>query len=1066
MTDFNNVDYCLVVFVTDWNFSNGGINAFNFDFCLALGDLLKDIPVSLIIVSLNKTETDNSDKAREIGIKVISLGKLAQENFEFSDIKFIATELTNITPTPLFTFIGHDVFTGEFANMMKDAHPNSQSIVFHHMNYEAYYAIKGNTTPSELRSKLTKQSRILKSSDLVIGIGPKLQASAKEKTRRNAGQIIPGLQKIKASVKSNNKLKAITYGRYDAKTDRLKQMLLAVQVYVEWLKQDDSALSSDSVMLVVGISSSEEAETFLTLANKDADRYTNILPLPYTDNRDILFDELSSANVAFMLSIHEGFGLMGLEAIAAEVPLILTINSGLYEFLKNKLKSQSFEDFGIIPVKLKGPIANERVNHEDKITVLNALKKIDSNPALYQNGIKKLKRKLIKQTWAKAAEDFLRVAGLKKPFDKLKSLNAISTDEKLSNNLPTGHSSSLIGRKSYIDDVSNAINRNVNILLLFGPSGVGKSSLAIEIGRKIASQELNIKKEFLKVIWLSASTTIMTYDGILTEQGCSSMEDMLARIAIHLKINEITRKTLNEQEELTIQALKVQKVFLIFDNFEAITDKRILHFLRRLSSVNFVLITAREKISLENSINLRPLDKTDAMILIDREASLRSIQLTEDNKLSIFNLTGGIPLGIQWSIVQVENSSNITTAIKILKDKEHKLMEFCFAEGISRLGKSDGFKLAVALTLFPAGATDSELLHTSGLENESKYENGISVLRKICFIVSFNGRISLLPLTKRFIVKYVQDDSTYFESCKKRHHTTICDFLKPLADKLWTTGINPNEWSSCSENIDETIQLWRHDGRILELCELVINVYPFTLFYGRWHEYIDICMVCLSSNILDRHLRLKLLFRLTSIYEHSGKIKLSDFTMEQIFGLLKSPEELSPEERNLFNFITTVRSINRGYPETDSLIEHSIAFEKTRNMDWTLIGFMGWKGTHLCNTNRFEEGKKTLEDAIKLSTNYKQFRSLTFLFPVYLKIINALNSRPFQLGYNFSDMINLANEYAEIHNKAHLLKEIGLYEKAYNNLSSGEAYLSQAKVIYDTLGMTENAQDLQTYLTK
>jgi hypothetical protein len=63
----------------------------------------------------------------------------------------------------------------------------------------------------------------------------------------------------------------------------------------------------------------------------------NILPLPFDEDREKLLGRLAEANLALMLSWHEGFGLTGWESIAAEVPLIVSKRSGLFQLLKETL---------------------------------------------------------------------------------------------------------------------------------------------------------------------------------------------------------------------------------------------------------------------------------------------------------------------------------------------------------------------------------------------------------------------------------------------------------------------------------------------------------------------------------------------------------------------------------------------------------------------------------------------------------------------------------------------------------------------------------------------------------
>ena len=63
----------------------------------------------------------------------------------------------------------------------------------------------------------------------------------------------------------------------------------------------------------------------------------NILAQPFTAQREPLFDQLGRANLALMLSWHEGFGLTGWEAIAAQVPLIVSRQSGLYRLVQERI---------------------------------------------------------------------------------------------------------------------------------------------------------------------------------------------------------------------------------------------------------------------------------------------------------------------------------------------------------------------------------------------------------------------------------------------------------------------------------------------------------------------------------------------------------------------------------------------------------------------------------------------------------------------------------------------------------------------------------------------------------
>ena len=88
-------------------------------------------------------------------------------------------------------------------------------------------------------------------------------------------------------------------------------------------------------MRVIGISEEKGAEeaTLRRFAYDKAEREINLMAQPFDEDRAALFDQLGRANIALMLSWHEGFGLTGWEAIAAQVPLIVGRQSGLYRLV-------------------------------------------------------------------------------------------------------------------------------------------------------------------------------------------------------------------------------------------------------------------------------------------------------------------------------------------------------------------------------------------------------------------------------------------------------------------------------------------------------------------------------------------------------------------------------------------------------------------------------------------------------------------------------------------------------------------------------------------------------------
>ena len=78
-----------------------------------------------------------------------------------------------------------------------------------------------------------------------------------------------------------------------------------------------------------------EEQALKGLMRKETGRQIPVNATVYTDDRQKLYVALADNEVALMLAWHEGFGLVGWEAIAAGVPLVLSKRTGLYKLLSS-----------------------------------------------------------------------------------------------------------------------------------------------------------------------------------------------------------------------------------------------------------------------------------------------------------------------------------------------------------------------------------------------------------------------------------------------------------------------------------------------------------------------------------------------------------------------------------------------------------------------------------------------------------------------------------------------------------------------------------------------------------
>jgi hypothetical protein len=146
-----------------------------------------------------------------------------------------------------------------------------------------------------------------------------------------------------------------------------------------------------------------------TLVTREARRAVHVVACPYTSDRDMLFEALADNEVAMMLSWHEGFGLVGWEAIAAQVPLIVSQATGLYRLLRDE--RDTFGSDCVVAVDIRGT-DHDHPSEEDIDAVAIALQTIAVNLPGSISRAEKLRTYLRERyTWEHCARTALEACG-------------------------------------------------------------------------------------------------------------------------------------------------------------------------------------------------------------------------------------------------------------------------------------------------------------------------------------------------------------------------------------------------------------------------------------------------------------------------------------------------------------------------------------------------------------------------------------------------------------------------------------------------------------------------------
>ena len=528
--------YTLITFATQWGSRYGGINSFNADFLTAFG-LAYHLEAQVICIVASATP-EAIEEASKAHVRLVPLpfppettsfdsshGQAGVDVLKSSSISY---------DLPKTVWLGHDRITGAAAVAAAKL-SGGHSAVIHHMSYDHYesYAESSQTA----YNKVQAQAAIFREADIVLAVGPLLRDAAIDLIRglKDVHMLIPGLAEIEPR-KAPNTFVAFMSGRLTEDASRIKQGHLGVAAVAQAQRdgRDEGrpeALRRPPKLLLRGVDFENALANFplpkqrgtegelRRFAEEYADGVVNLHALPFTEDRRTLYDELSVASVALMPSWHEGFGLVGWEAIAAGVPLIVSKNSGLYRLLEEEHPGQGTGC--VYSLVIRGKEDEPFFRDEDLESTVETLKQIADNPSNARKQANILKNILEDYTWPACAGMAADAFGWALKKGSMSSFTpeiilqipetivvpaTVSERERGPLQLPVkqwradaGMAASQLlraeeallpfdsARKPDVDELNSWLDDNtwqLSVRLVTGPAGQGKTRLALELCRQ------------------------------------------------------------------------------------------------------------------------------------------------------------------------------------------------------------------------------------------------------------------------------------------------------------------------------------------------------------------------------------------------------------------------------------------------------------------------------------------------------------------------------------------------------------------------------------------------------
>lgn len=633
-------------------------------------------------------------------------------------------------------------------------------------------------------------------------------------------------------------------------------------------------------------------------------------------------------------------------------------------------------------------------------------------------------------------------------------------------NLPAPTYSQFVMRQVAFSEVIDGLQQRSAVVLIVGLGGNGKTSLAHEVAARCLQEDSEIPR-FDAVVWVSDKD----------HPGTTNLSIVLDEIARTLDYPGFTQFAHDEKLYEVGQLLKRQRVLVVVDNFETITDGALLAWLLRLPEPSKAMITSREYGREYRRggwpVELRGMCEDEAREFVSQRLRFLKIEMlvSSSNQLEpLLVATSSNPKAIEIALGLVKHESRpLQHVVDDLYAARGDLFGDLFARAWALLDEA-ARRVLLVMTFFPSSANAEALRATADVQKFA-FDRVVEQLTDLALLdvqkedINSMPRYALHPLVRAFARVRLMEQQAIEADARERWVTWYMQLIQ-AANTQWYIVTILAQLDNEKENIGAVVSWADKHQRYMETMATAGFLGYYYYVRGLWEKSRELSRLRLSyaRRVGDRLAEVRTARAVLGILILQGELDEAENYLSIITDAI---EQIPIDLRTRCAFLHVIAmyaqqtgKIDRAQQLLKEIIEiakdvDQFALNKSRN----------WLAHSLFHQGNTLEAKALFETSLAASLSLKYERSITFCEVNLARI--ALDEAHFAEAQQLLESSKQrVSSYNDRRDMALVERIYGRYYQVIGNKSAAIAAYSLATDLYERLGIRRELAESRAELTR